>query len=799
MQANWASLQQMVRHCCKEIWNGSNSGKKVKKNEMKEMKCQKRTRIIIKSRFAANILKYGKDKHMKQLTEKQKEQIEVLLKEMTIEEKIGQMNQISPSIVGGFDVSFEELIEMMTDGRISKEEFGRMMAGAKQDYHDDVNRAGGLSSVLISDPEVANQLQKIAVEETRLGIPLLFGFDVIHGFRTVVPIALAEAGTFEMDLIEKTGKIAAKESRAVGIAWHFAPMVDISRDARWGRISEGPGEDPYLASAFAAARVRGLQNDEEDSNNEVAACLKHYAAYGACESGRDYNTTGMALSMLHNTYLAPFKAAVEEGAVTVMAAFNDLNGVPCTVNKYLLRDILKDMYGFEGFVVSDANAIKECVVHGIAEDETEAAAKAVAAGMDMDMGTWIYSRKLKEAVETGKADICDIDDAVRRILSIKMRLGLFDHPYVTQEQMHRYDTLPQEHIAHALETAEKSIVLLKNDGVLPLEKSANISLVGALADMPEEVLGSWAIGGRAKDCVTIYQGLQNAGAAVSYHPCCGPEGELDEAQVRMAVEAGDVIVAVVGELASMSGEASSRADISLPGRQQEMLKMLLESGKPVVALLMNGRPLALSWEKEHLPAMVECWHLGIEMGNAVAHVLFGEVNPSGKLTCTFPAVTGQCPMYYNAPKTGRPGSKSKFTSRYLDAPVEPLYPFGYGLSYTEFTYSDMDVQETKEHLQVSVLLKNMGSRDGAEVVQLYMQDVCASIVRPVKELKGFAKQYLKAGESKTVTIMLPKCQMGFYDDQARYHLEDGRFILYIGGNSKDCLSQEAYVRFEITG
>lgn len=736
-----------------------------------------------------------KEKHMKALTEKQKEKIEQLLKEMTLDEKIGQMNQISPSIVGGFDVSFEELIEMMTDGRISKEEFGRMMAGAKQNYHDDVNRAGGLSSVLLSDPEAANQLQKIAVEETQLGIPLLFGFDVIHGFRTVVPIALAEAGTFEMDLIEKTGRIAAKESRASGIAWHFAPMVDVSRDARWGRISEGPGEDPYLASAFARARVRGLQNDDESTDAYVAACLKHYAAYGACESGRDYNTTSMAKSMLHNTYLPPFQAAVQEGAATVMAAFNDLNGVPCTVNRYLLRDTLKESYGFEGFVVSDANAIKECVVHGIAEDDEEAAAMAVTAGMDMDMGTWIYSHKLKEAVQNGRADVSDIDDAVRRILSIKMRLGLFDHPYVTEEQMHRYDRLPEEHVAHALETAEKSIVLLKNEGVLPLKKTVKISLVGALADMPEEVLGSWAISGRAADCVTIWQGLKNVGADVVYHPCCGPEGKINEEQLRSAKEAGDVIVAVVGELASMSGEASSRADISLPGRQQEMLKKLLDSGKPVIALLMNGRPLALSWEKEHLPAIVECWHLGIQMGNAAAHVLFGDVNPAGRLTCTFPAVSGQCPMYYNAPKTGRPGSRSKFTSRYLDAPVEPLYPFGYGLSYTEFAYSDMDVQDRKEHLQIRVLVKNTGSRDGAEAVQMYMQDVCASIVRPVKELKGFSKQYLKAGESREVVFMLPKSQMGFYDDEARYHLEDGRFVIYVGGNSKDCLSQEVFVRF----
>lgn len=732
---------------------------------------------------------------MKTLTDEQKATIDELIKEMTLEEKIGQMNQIMPSIVGGFDVSFGELVDMMTDGRISKEEFNKLVADAKPDFLDDVSSRGGLSSALVSDPEIINRIQKIAVKETRLGIPLIIGFDVIHGFKTVVPIALAEAGTFEPKLFEKTGRIAAKESRASGIAWHFAPMLDIARDARWGRISESPGEDPYLASVFARARVRGLQGDDESPENYVAACIKHYVAYGACESGRDYNTTSMAKSMLYNTYLPPFKAAVEEGVATVMAAFNDLNGVPCTVNSYILRNILKESYDFDGFVVSDANAIRECVAHGIAEDEQDAAVKAVNAGIDMDMGTLIYSKELKTAVESGKVDIACIDDAVRRILGIKMRLGLFENPYVSDADIHSYDKLPEEHLAHALEVAEKSVVLLKNDGVLPLAKTAKISLVGALADMPKEVLGSWALSGRAKDCVTIYQGLKNIGADVSYYPCCAPEGELDKAEVRAAALDCDVIVAVVGEFVSMSGEAASRADITLPGEQRKLLKMLLETGKPVVALLMNGRPLALKWESEHVPAILECWHLGVQMGNAVARVLFGDVNPSGKLVCTFPAVTGQCPMYYNSPKTGRPASKSKFTSRYIDAPLEPLYPFGYGLSYTSFEYSDMDIYEEEYCLKVSVTLKNTGDRDGAEVVQLYMHDVSASIVRPVKELKGFSKEYLKAGEDKRVVITLPKNQMGFYDDDAIYHLENGKFIIYIGGNSKECLEQEIVIHF----
>lgn len=734
---------------------------------------------------------------MKKLTAEQKQRVESLIQEMTIEEKIGQLNQISPSIVGGFDVSFEELIEMMTDGRISKEEFGRMMAGAKHDYHDDVNRQGGLSSVLISDPEECNKLQKIAVEESRLGIPMIFGFDVIHGFRTVVPIALAEAGTFEMDLIEKSSAISAKESRTSGIAWHFSPMLDISRDARWGRISEGPGEDPYLASEYAKARVHGQQDHDDDPSTYVASCLKHYVAYGACESGRDYNTTSMSKNNLHNVYLPPFKAAVEAGAATVMASFNDLNGVPCTMNKYTLKKVLRDTYGFEGFVVSDANAIKECIVHGFCEDELDAAAKGIASGMDMDMGTWIYSKNLKEAIETGRASMEDLDQAVRNILTVKMQLGLFEKPYVSEEDMHLYDVLPAEHRAHALESAEKSIVLLKNDDkILPLKKSAKVTMVGALANMPEEVLGSWAISGRAQDCVTILDGFKNAGIDVSYYPVCEPESELNEEELQAAIDSdADVIVAVVGEVAAMSGEASSRADITLPGKQQEMLKRLLASGKTVVTLLMNGRPLALSWEKENLPVLVECWHLGVEMGNAVTNVVFGDAVPGGKLTCTFPNTTGQCPMYYNGPRTGRPGSKSKFTSRYLDAPVEPLYPFGYGLSYTTFDFSDMNVEETEKAVLVSVIVKNTGDVKGSEVVQLYMHDVCASLVRPVKELKGFKKIWLNPGQEERVTIELEKAQMGFYDDDMEYQLEDGEFILYVGNSSKDCLEERIRIKF----
>lgn len=733
---------------------------------------------------------------MLQLTKEQKEKINELISKMSLEEKIGQMNLESVSIVGGFDVPFEELIEMMTDGRISKEEFEKIMSAAEQDYHEDDIRAGLVGSLMIQEAEKANELQKIAVEESRLGIPLMFGLDVIHGFRTVYPIAIAEAGTFDTELFEKTAHMAALESRTQGVNWHFAPMLDVARDARWGRVSEGPGEDPYLVSSFAQAKIKGLQGDRKSTENYIAACLKHYVAYGACESGKDYNTVSMSKSMLYNTYLPPFKKAVEEGAATVMASFNDLNGVPCTVNSFTLRDILKKEYRFPGFVVSDANAIRECVAHGIAADEPEAGKQAAAAGMDMDMGTGIYKNHLLSAVKSGEILESVIDEAVERILSVKMWLGLFEHPYVSKEAMERYAVLPKEHTDLALEAAERSIVLLKNEGgILPLRKGQKISLVGQLADMPEEVVGAWAISWKKQDCVSILDGLKNYGADFRYFPCGGPDMEPDKAQIKQAAEYGDVIVAVVGELVSMSGEASSKAEITLPGKQRKMLKKLLSYGKPVVALLMNGRPLALKWESENIPAIVECWHLGIQMGNAVSRVLFGEKNPEGRLASSFPETVGQCPIYYNHPNTGRPGGRSKFTSRYLDASYEALYPFGYGLSYTSYEYSDLTVEDKGAEFEIQVTVANTGKAAGTETVQLYMQDVTASIVRPVKELKGFAKVRLDGQSSEKVRMRLPKAQMGFYKDDGEYVLEDGIFRIYVGGSSKECLMKEINVTF----
>ena len=731
------------------------------------------------------------------LTQEQKDFVADLLSRMTLEEKIGQMNQESPSIVGGFDVPFSELIEMLTDGRLPQEEFEKIMSTAKQDFHEEDIRAGLVGSMMVKDPRENNRLQKIAMEESRLGIPLIIGFDVIHGFRSVFPIAIAEACSFDDELFEKTARMAAKESRAHGINWNFAPMIDAARDARWGRVSEGPGEDPCLGSRFARAKIRGLQNDRSSVKNYVAACTKHYVAYGACESGRDYNTTSMSVSNLYNVYLPAFRAAMEEGAATVMAAFNDLNGIPCTVNRWLLRDILKGEMGLEGFVVSDANAIRECVAHGIAENDRDAGVQAAQAGMDMDMGTHIYKDFLKVEVENGTVPMDVIDEAVRRILSVKVWLGLFNNPYVPEEDIEAYEKgLPTEHIALCRKAAEESMVLLKNEGnLLPLSRKQKISLVGNLADAADEICGAWAMAWKKEDCVSILSGLRSAGADVEYYPCGGPEGEINWDETDRACEAGDVIVAVVGETDAMSGEASSKADITLPGKQQELLTRLLSSGKPVVTVLMNGRPLALQWEAEYLPVILEAWHLGIRMGDAVAAALLGDVNPSGKLSSSFPAVTGQCPVYYNHPSTGRPGSKSKFTSRYLDAPWDVLFPFGHGLSYTSFVCSDLQVSEAGDSLEVAVSLKNTGEREGTEVVQLYVQDVSASLVRPVKELKDYRRVSLAPGEEQEIRFTLPKTALGFYDNEGHYRLESGLFRIFAGGSSRDTLEAEIRLLF----
>lgn len=722
--------------------------------------------------------------------------IDDLIDKMTLEEKIGQMTQLSPSIVGGFDLPFPELIEMLTEGRIGQEEFKKIMQNAEMDYREDQIRAGKIGSFLLNNPTKANELQRIAVEESRLGIPLIFGFDVIHGFKTVFPIPLAEACIWDEDIFAQTARISAREARSHNIHWAFSPMLDVSRDARWGRIAESPGEDPFLASVYARAKVRGLQGNAPGADDHVAACLKHYIAYGAAESGQDYNTVSMADSLLYNVYLPPFQSGVAAGAATVMSAFNDYNGVPCTINEFLLRDLLKERLGFAGFVVSDANSIDDCIRHGSTADLEEAALKSCLAGLDMDMNSHAYSTYLKKLVEQGDIPSELLDDAVRRILRIKMGLGLFDHPYVSQEKMSLYDVLPDEHIELARETARRSIVLLKNeDNILPIDQSRRVALIGELADLPEEVVGSWAMGFNVTDCVSIRQGLLNAGLEIFYEKTCGVASPFDPDELQRAADRADVIIAVVGELISMSGEAASRADISLPGQQETMLKAALKTGKPVIAVLMNGRPLAIPWLKDHVPVIVEAWQLGIQMGNAVADVLLGDYNPSGKLSCTFPAQVGQCPRYYNHPSTGRPGAKSKFSSRYLDAPLEPLFPFGFGLSYTTFSYDNLKVEQTADQVLASVEISNTGKYAGEETVQLYIQDITASLVRPVKELKAFTKILLQPGQRTTVSLAVPKAHMGFYNNTMDHRLEDGAFNIYVGTNFRDCLQERIDIAF----
>ena len=704
--------------------------------------------------------------------------IKELLSRMTVEEKVGQLRQQGPSLVGAFEVSFSELLDMMFDGRISQEEFGRLMSTAKQDFFEDDLRAGKIGSYNgVGDVETINRLQKIAVEETRLGIPLLFGYDVIHGFRTVTPIPLAEACAWEPELWEKTGRLAAVEATAGGVHMTFAPMVDVAKDARWGRISEGAGEDPVVTSAYGVAKVKGFQNGDVSQPDSMVACVKHFAAYGAGESGRDYNRVDMSLQRLHEEYLPPYEACVKAGARAIMPAFNDINGVPCSVNRWLLTDVLRERWGFNGLTVSDANAIGECVDHGISADRAEAARQAIAAGMDLDMGSNVYHDELAALVEQGVVPMEELDRAVADVLRIKFELGLFENPYKTNEERAQKDILRPEYRTLAKEAADKSMVLLKNEGVLPLEQDLKIGVWGELASSRKDMLGAWAIGADGEQCVSLLDALNSRGEHVVV---LGDD-------LSAAAEC-DVILAAIGENMELSGEAASRANIELPEGQEEALKKLVTFGKPVVAVVFSGRPLAMPWVAENLPAVLMAWHCGVESGNAIADILFGAVNPSGKLTATFPNASGQCPMYYAHINTGRPGGKSKFTSKYLDAPVEPLYPFGYGLSYTTYEYSDLKLEQGEDSLTASVTVKNTGSRAGDETVQCYFRDLAAQRVRPVKQLVDFTKIHLEAGEEKTVSFTVHYSKLGYYDMAMNYVVEPGEFDLFVGGNSRDCLS-----------
>lgn len=715
--------------------------------------------------------------------------IRELLSKMTIEEKAGQLQQCGPSLVGAFDVDFEELLNMMFDKRISEDEFNRIMSSAGNDYHLEELRAGKIGSYMgIKSAETANMLQKIAVEETRLGIPLLFGADVIHGYKTVTPIPLAESCAWEPELWERTGRMAAREATAGGVHMTFAPMMDVAKDARWGRISEGAGEDVLLVGTYGVAKVKGFQGDDTTKEDSMFACVKHFAGYGAVEAGRDYNRVDMSMQRFHEEYLPGYEAAVKAGARAVMPAFNDINGVPCSVNKWLLTDVLRNKWGFNGMTVSDSNAIDECVNHGIAIDRADAAAKALEAGMDMDMSSNCYAENLVRLVNEGKVAMADLDRAAANVLRLKFEKGLFENPYQTSEERECEAYLKPEYRQLARESAVKSIVLLKNDDMLlPLDKKIKLGVIGEYADNASEMLGSWAAEGRGEDAVSLVKGLENAGA----------EFELYADTEAVIASDCDVVLVTIGESKNQSGEASSRADISLPWEQTAMLQEVQNSGKKVVAVMFNGRPVALGDTTKFMNAFIEAWHLGVEAGNAICDVLFGEVNPSGKLTTTFPYASGQCPMYYAHINTGRPGGKFKFTSKYLDTPMEPVYPFGYGLSYTSYEYSDLHVQADveKEMLLATVTVKNTGKYHGDEVVQCYVRDKVGVRVRPVKQLVDFIKITLNAGESQAVTFQIPFEKLGYYDNDMQFVTESGEFEIFAGGNSSQCLSECVYLKF----
>lgn len=731
---------------------------------------------------------------MKKLNDKQKSFIKDLVSKMTLEEKAGQLNQLAPSSLGGFTIDEQEQQKLLKAGRITKEDIERAK-NAAESFKEQERwvREGKIGSFLgLYDRKDIDHLQHIAVEQSRLKIPLIFGFDVIHGHRVVGPIPLAESCCFDDELWEQNAKIAAKEAAADGLNWTFDPMVDIARDARWGRIAEGAGEDTYLGCRCAAARVKGFQGDDPASRDRVAACAKHFTAYGAGESGRDYNTVDMSEQKLFETYLPPFKAAIDAGAVTVMAAFNDFCGVPCTENSYLLKDVLRKALGFEGFVVSDATAILELIAHRSAADLKEACEHAINAGVDMDMNSRGYVAYLPELVKEGKVSEQRLDEAVENVLSIKMLLGLFDHPFdrITWDEIDL-----DAHRAAARKTACESAVLLKNDReTLPLSDNEQILLVGALADNGPEMAGTWSMAVDNSRTVSIKSGLENAGVKLCYLPVCAPGGDINEDELsRIIAHPAKTVVAVAGEYQVLSGEGAALSNIDLSGQQNRMIRELKAAGKTVITVLVNGRPMAVAEAARNSDALLELWNAGSEAGNACADLLLGRVSPSGRLTATFPNTSGECPIYYNHPATGRPASETLYSARFADSPVEPLFPFGYGLSYTEFEYSDLEISETADGIDVSVKVKNVGKREGKEVVQLYVSDLVAERVRPVKELKNFKKISLESGEQKTVTLSLKKDQLKYYHRDMSFKADSGEFLIQIGHDSENGLSQKIFI------
>ncbi len=665
-------------------------------------------------------------------------------------------------------------------------------------------REGKLGAVFnIYSAKGAKEFQKIAVEETRLGIPLLFGYDVIHGHKTIFPISLGEAASWDLERIQQGARVAATEASASGLHWTFAPMVDIARDPRWGRISEGAGEDVYLANLIAKARVKGFQGDDLSLNNTILACAKHYAAYGAAIAGRDYNTVDISERELRSTYLPPFKAAIDAGVATFMTAFNEIDGVPASASKHLLTDILRDEWQFDGFVVTDYTSINEMILHGYSKDEKQSAEQAMNAGVDMDMQGGAFLRNLKTLVEEGKVEEQKITEAARRILVLKYRLGLFEDPYRYSDEQREKETIYKpSHLKDAQDLATRSLVLLKNENkVLPLKENLKIALIGPLAKDDHDILGSWhARGDNTGKAISVFEGMEallGNTDKILYSKGC-EINDSDTSKFNEAIKVvnqSDVVVMIMGESEAMSGEARSRTNLDLPGVQKQLIAEIKKTGKPIVLVLMNGRPLTLEFENETVDAILEAWWPGTMGGAAIADVIYGKYNPSGKIPVTFPRNVGQIPIYYNYKNTGRPWdpktAKDNYKSRYLDSPNTPLFPFGFGLSYTSFEYSDLTLSKNEfsfnEKIEVTITIKNTGNFDGEEIVQLYIQDLVGSVTRPVKELKGFKKIMIKKGESIKVTFNLTSDDLAFYTQDMSFKAEAGDFKVFVGTNSQDVL------------
>lgn len=727
-------------------------------------------------------------------------QVDSLLNLMTIEEKIGQLNLPSAGDITTGQAKSSNIAKKIEEGKV-----------------------GGLFN--IKSVAKIKEVQKIAVEKSRLKIPLLFGMDVIHGYETTFPIPLGLSSSWDMELIKKTAQMAAQEATADGINWTFSPMVDISRDPRWGRVSEGSGEDPYLGSEIAQAMVHGYQGDDLTKNNTMLACVKHFALYGAPEAGRDYNTVDMSKIRMYNEYLPPYKAAIDAGVESVMVAFNEIDGVPATGNKWLLTDLLRTDWGFNGFVVTDYTAIEEMMYHGVGNFE-EVSAQALTAGVDMDMVSDGFLNTLKKSLDEGRVSIDAIDAAVKRILTAKFKLGLFDDPYkYCDETRPAKEIFTKENKAFARKVATESMVLLKNDNqLLPLKKSGTIALIGPLANTAVNMAGTWSVATKQDLSNPLLEGLKTViGDQATIHYAKGSNLDYDLELEKRATMFGkeiprdgrtdkqlldealaiasksDVIIAALGESAEFSGECSSRTNIEIPQVQKDLLNALLKTGKPVVLVLFTGRPLVLVEENEKVPAILNVWFPGSEAGLAISDVLFGDVNPSGKLTATFPRSLGQVPIFYNYKNTGRPlgnseGKFEKFKSNYIDERNESLYPFGYGLSYTTFNYSNLKLSSNQlnssGNIEISVDVTNTGNFDGKEVVQLYVRDLVGSVTRPVKELKGFQKITIKKGETKTVTFKLTENDLKFYNSNLDFTAELGMFQVFVGTNSNATLSSQ---------